>query len=93
MAYRSEESSITHDFAIFLQRLKDLDLLEVYALKPLLDGRQLMTALNAKSGPWMTNGMDIVMAWQLRNPGITDTEGPIQEVKRHAERLQIQYKN
>lgn len=51
----------------------------------MLDGKQLAKALAIKPGPWMKDALDVVMAWQLRNPGQKDTEGAIEEVKKHGE--------
>ncbi|QIW98960.1 hypothetical protein AMS68_004478 [Peltaster fructicola] len=66
----------------FLEHLRDLDILDAYQLKPLLDGKQLAKALNTAPGPWMKDALDVVMAWQLRNPGKTNTEEAIEEVKK-----------
>jgi tRNA nucleotidyltransferase (CCA-adding enzyme) len=33
--------------------------------------------------------LDVCMEWQLRNPGIKDTQGAIDEVKSRAEELKI----
>nr|POF03491.1 cca trna nucleotidyltransferase, mitochondrial [Quercus suber] len=57
------------------------NLLESYALKPLIDGTSLAKALNTAPGPWMKDALDVVMAWQLRNPGATDSTLAIAEVK------------
>lgn len=50
-------------------------------MKPLLDGKALAKALSASPGPWMRDALDVVMAWQLRNPGKTSTEEALEEVK------------
>ena len=49
--------------------------------KPLLNGKDLAKALNTKPGPWMKDALDIVMAWQLRNPSATDPAEAIEAVK------------
>lgn len=41
----------------------------------------LAKALSAKPGPWMKDALDVVMAWQLRNPDTATVEGAIEEVK------------
>ncbi len=82
-----DSHSIIDDYAMFLKHIKDLDLLKAYALKPLVNGTQLADALKTKSGPWMKKALDMVMAWQLRNPGITDTQAVLEEVERHRETL------
>ncbi|KAK1062653.1 CCA tRNA nucleotidyltransferase, mitochondrial [Friedmanniomyces endolithicus] len=68
-------------FTAFLQHLSLLSLLDAYALKPLLDGKMLAKALNTPPGIWMKDALDVVMAWQLRHPGITDPQAAIEEVK------------
>jgi tRNA nucleotidyltransferase (CCA-adding enzyme) len=35
-----------------------------------------------KPGPWMKDALEVVMAWQLRNPSITDPTQAIEEVKK-----------
>ncbi|KAK5121506.1 hypothetical protein LTR85_005339 [Meristemomyces frigidus] len=68
-------------YTAFLNHLRELDLLEVNTLKPLLDGKTLAKALNTPPGPWMKDALDIVMAWQLRHPGATSPDEAIAEVK------------
>ncbi|TKA33786.1 hypothetical protein B0A50_00622 [Salinomyces thailandicus] len=68
-------------YKAFIQHLQDLGLLDAYALKPLLDGKTLAKALSTPPGPWMKDALDVVVAWQLRNPGGTDTDEAINEVK------------
>lgn len=50
-------------------------------MKPLIDGKQLAKALSTPPGPWMKDALDVVMAWQLRNPGITDPSVAVEEVR------------
>ena len=82
MVQASDKATATErKYTTFLQHLKDLDLLDVYALKPLLDGKQLAKALATPPGIWMKDALDVVMAWQLRHPGITNPHEAIEEVK------------
>lgn len=60
--------------------MTELGLLEVDTFKPLLKGTDLAKALNTKPGPWMKDALDVVMAWQLRNPDATDPAGAIEAV-------------
>jgi len=59
--------------------------LEAYDLKPLVDGKALASALSIKPGPWMKDALDVVMAWQLRNPDIKDPQAAVDQVKRSHE--------
>ncbi|KAI5273566.1 poly A polymerase C-terminal region-like protein [Aureobasidium subglaciale] len=68
-------------FTDFLEYVRELDLLEVYALKPILDGKALTKALGVPTGPWMKDALDVVMRWQLRNPGKKDTSEAIEQVR------------
>ncbi|EMC91906.1 hypothetical protein BAUCODRAFT_126876 [Baudoinia panamericana UAMH 10762] len=68
-------------YTAFVKHLHDLDILEAYNLKPLLDGKALSKALSTPPGTWMKDALDVVMAWQLRHPGITDPGQAIEEVK------------
>ena len=87
---RSADSrAIFEEYGIFVTHLKDLDLLEVTSLKPLLDGNQLRTALDVKAGPWMKAALEVVMAWQLRHPGSQDTAAAVEEVNKHRDELEI----
>jgi hypothetical protein len=66
---------------MFIARIISLNILEAHNFKPLIDGTALAKAVDARPGPWMKSAMDIVMAWQLRNPTITDPAAAIEEVK------------
>ncbi|TIA07977.1 hypothetical protein D6C80_09476 [Aureobasidium pullulans] len=68
-------------FSNFLEYVNELDLLDVHALKPILDGKALTKALGVPTGPWMKDALDVVMRWQLRNPGKKDTAEAVEEVR------------
>ena len=72
---------ILDGYTLFLEEIQNLDLSEAYALKPLIDGKTLAKALSTNPGPWMKSALDVVMAWQLRNPDKTDPEEAIEEVR------------
>jgi tRNA nucleotidyltransferase (CCA-adding enzyme) len=55
-----------------LDHAKELDLFEAYAFKPIVTGKDLASALSTNPGPWMGQALDVVMAWQLLHPEITD---------------------
>jgi len=55
--------------------------MDAYNLKPFLDGKALTKALNTPPGPWMKEALDVVMAWQLRNPDVKDPEQAIAAVE------------
>lgn len=65
----------------FLTTLRKLDLVDAYTFKPLLDGKTLANALKMKPGPWMKDALEVVMAWQLRNPDNRSVDDAIAAVK------------
>jgi len=75
------EQEILSGYVSWLSHLRDLDLLDVDQLKPIVNGNLLSEALGKpKAGPWMKKAVDIAMEWQLRNPEETDPAGGIAEV-------------
>jgi tRNA nucleotidyltransferase (CCA-adding enzyme) len=73
--------AIIDSYSTFLTRISDLKLLTAHTLKPLIDGTRLAKALSTPPGPWMRTALDVVMAWQLRNPDIVDPLAAVEEVK------------
>ena len=69
-------------YANFLNIIVELGYLDVVNVKPLVNGTQLAKALGVKPGPWMKDALDVVVAWQLRNPSVTDPAEAIEEVKK-----------
>lgn len=64
-----------------MKYIRDLGILDAHSMKPILDGKTLAKALSTKPGPWMKDAIDVVTAWQLRNPETATAEGAIEEVK------------
>lgn len=84
-----DRQRVFEEFAMFLSRLKDLQLLDVYSLKPIVDGKQISQALSAKTGPWLKMALDMVVEWQLRHPDRTDSKDAIADVLRRKGELDI----
>ncbi len=76
----------------FLDHIVDMDLIEAASFKRIIDGKQLSKELNAKPGVWMAPALEVVMAWQFRNPTATDPQGAIDEVMSKAAELKIPMK-
>ncbi|KAK3688469.1 hypothetical protein B0T22DRAFT_498578 [Podospora appendiculata] len=72
-----------------LDHLVELDVVNAPSMKRVVDGRVLSKALGVKPGPWMTQALDVAMAWQLRNPGETDPAGGVEEVRKRKAELGI----
>ncbi len=59
-------------------------------IRSIIDGKQLCIALGGvKPGVWMRPALDVCMEWQLRNPGVPDPAGAIDEVRRRSDELKI----
>ncbi|KAJ8611706.1 hypothetical protein MRB53_037817 [Persea americana] len=68
-------------YAHFISKLQQEDLMDAYDFKTLIDGKALAKALDVRPGPWMKEALEVVMAWQLRNPGSNDSDAAIEAVK------------
>ncbi|QDS73276.1 hypothetical protein FKW77_004941 [Venturia effusa] len=75
-----DSTRILKQYAEFLSMIKTFGLLEAHNFKPLVTGTDLAKALKTKPGPWMKSALDVVMAWQLRNPDVTDPAEAIAQV-------------
>ena len=76
-----ERLEILKQYAAWLTHISKMDLLNAFALRPIVDGKQLMHALGTKSGgPWLMAALKMVMEWQLRNPEERDPDLAIAEV-------------
>lgn len=75
------------DYALWLSELQSLDLLDVYLLKPLVDGSEISAALGTKRGPWLKKALEMSIKWQLRNPNQTEKGVCIEEIIRRKEEL------
>ncbi|KAK3294710.1 uncharacterized protein B0H64DRAFT_325803 [Chaetomium fimeti] len=73
----------------FLDHLVELDVMNVPTIKRLVDGKILAKALGVNPGRWTGPALDVALAWQLRNPGVEDPAGGIEEVRKRKEELGI----
>ncbi|KAG9193111.1 hypothetical protein G6011_03146 [Alternaria panax] len=78
---RVSRDDLLRSYGSFLERIIELKILDVDTFRPLLKGTDLAKALGTKPGPWMKEALDVVMAWQLRNPNVTDPTAAIEAVK------------
>lgn len=73
---------LLRDYALWLSQLRSLGLLDVYLLKPLVDGSEISAALGSKGGPWLKKALEMSIAWQLRNPNQTEKGACMEEIIR-----------
>lgn len=83
------EKDFLKGWQLFLDHLQELDVMEAPLLKRIIDGTQLAKVLGVKPGRWMTQALDVCVAWQLRNPKATDPAGAVEEVRGKADELGI----
>ncbi|KAJ4352652.1 CCA tRNA nucleotidyltransferase, mitochondrial, partial [Ascochyta clinopodiicola] len=81
----TSQEQLLRSYSAFLSHLAKLEILDADTFKPLLKGTDLAKALSTKPGPWMKDALDVVMAWQLRNPSATDPAEAIEAVKKARE--------
>ena len=81
-----------------IDHLDSMDLMDVTSIRSILDGKRLQKDLNAGPGPWLKEALDVCMAWQLRNPELSEKDPEkarceaIEEVKRRRAELKIPVK-
>lgn len=78
-------TELLRSYSSFISQLVKHDILDADTFKPLLKGTDLAKALSVKPGPWMKDALDVVMAWQLRNPSTTDPAEAIKAVRIYRE--------
>lgn len=62
---------IVSNYEKLFRRIDELDLNDVYLVKPLIDGTTLSKQLELKPGPWLKDITDDIMVWQLDNKEAT----------------------
>ncbi|GKZ32041.1 CCA tRNA nucleotidyltransferase, mitochondrial [Aspergillus brasiliensis] len=82
-------TKVMQSYDRFLSYIKEQDLQDVFELKPLANGGEIVKALGCKTGPWMSKALDMSIKWQLLHPEITDKEKVLEELSRRKEELGI----
>ncbi|KAL9607269.1 MAG: hypothetical protein Q9167_007805 [Letrouitia subvulpina] len=76
-------SDLLDGYAKWLSAVVDLGVTDAWRLKPIVTGKRLASEVQSDPGPWVGDALEnIVIPWQLRNPGVDDQEAVIEEVKR-----------
>jgi tRNA nucleotidyltransferase/poly(A) polymerase len=65
---------VIQEYDKFISYIIQNDLQGVCEMKPIVNGAEIMKALEAKHGPWMSRALDMVFKWQLLHPEITEKE-------------------
>ncbi|KAK5581934.1 hypothetical protein RB653_003515 [Dictyostelium firmibasis] len=58
----------------FVEAIKDRDLIGVWNIKRLLNGKQVQDLLKRKPGTWLAPIVQLILEWQLENPTKTEQE-------------------
>ncbi|RAL14851.1 tRNA adenylyltransferase [Aspergillus homomorphus CBS 101889] len=82
-----EYGSVVAEYAAFISYIKESDLQDVYELKPLVNGDQIMKTMGGKKGPWLAKALQMVIDWQLLHPYSTDQEGALKALADKREEL------
>lgn len=85
----SERQAVLAEWQQLLEHLVELDVMDAPSVKRLVDGKLLSQELGVKPGKWMGAALDVALEWQLRNPGVTDPAGAVDEVRRRKAELGI----
>jgi tRNA nucleotidyltransferase (CCA-adding enzyme) len=80
---------VIHEYDKFLSYIQDQDLLEVYTLRPIVKGDEIVKALGAVKGPWMSKATDMVIEYQLRQPESSEKEKVLEELRRRKDELEL----
>ncbi|KAL2263303.1 hypothetical protein VTK26DRAFT_7423 [Humicola hyalothermophila] len=86
---RTPQEWVLAEWQRFLDHLDELDVMSAPSIKRLVDGKLLSKELGVRPGKWMSEALDVALAWQLRNPGVTDPAGAVEEVRRRRNELGI----
>lgn len=70
-AAATTKDAVFDKYALLVQKIQDLDLDDVWALKPIINGKELSKLYSCKGGQWMTKALQYLIEEQLRNPALT----------------------
>lgn len=66
--------SIPYIFHKFVGEIKEHDLIGIWNIKRLLNGKQVQDLLNRKPGTWLAPVIQLILEWQLENPSKTEQD-------------------
>ena len=81
---------VIHEYDRFLSYVKEQDLLDVWALQPIVKGNEVMKAMGAEKGSWIIKALDMVIQWQLLHPNNFEKEAALEEIKRRKAELEYE---
>ncbi|KAI8906286.1 hypothetical protein EDD86DRAFT_210283 [Gorgonomyces haynaldii] len=72
--FHTDAIQVQKKYKQFIQHIFSLDLQDVYAMKPLLNGQEIATLLGIKPGPKVGQMLPLILDWQLGHPAGTKQE-------------------
>ncbi|KAE8154760.1 hypothetical protein BDV25DRAFT_135680 [Aspergillus avenaceus] len=82
-----EFSAVIRGYDRFLSYILDNSLIDVYEMKPIVNGSEIIQHLKAPKGPWMSKALDMAIRWQLLHPEVTDKEKALEELSNRKKEL------
>lgn len=89
LTYSKDHETVISGWQQLLDHLDEMGVMDAPSWKPLVDGKILSKSLGVKPGIWMKDALNVCMAWQFRNPKVTDPSAAIEEVRARAGELNI----
>ncbi|KAL1961126.1 hypothetical protein VTO42DRAFT_3071 [Malbranchea cinnamomea] len=85
-----DATNVCRDYEKLLLYIEEQNLLEVDSLKPFVDGSTVSKALGGKKGPWIGKAMEMIVEWQVRNPGTQSIQEALDFVMRRKGELGLE---
>ncbi|KAM9953977.1 hypothetical protein ACTFIR_009092 [Dictyostelium discoideum] len=70
----NEFENIFNIFLRFVDKIRKHDLIGIWNIKRLLNGKQVQDLLNRKPGTWLAPVIQLILEWQLENPSKTEQD-------------------
>lgn len=67
-------AAVVQSYDKFLSYIVEQGLQDVCELKPIINGGEVMSAIPAKKGPWVSKALELAIQWQLLHPDIQDKQ-------------------
>ncbi|ODQ68650.1 hypothetical protein NADFUDRAFT_49290 [Nadsonia fulvescens var. elongata DSM 6958] len=67
-------NSVLPRYREFLKAITDMNLCDIWSIRPLVAGNVFAKEFNLRPGPWLAPLLEKIVEWQLNNPGCTTQE-------------------
>ncbi|EGC32133.1 hypothetical protein DICPUDRAFT_38806 [Dictyostelium purpureum] len=69
-----ESNLIINHYNLFCDEIKEQDLIGIWKIKRMLNGKQVQDLLNRKPGEWLAPVVQSILEWQLENPTLNEND-------------------